>query len=484
MPATATTPAPTRRSIATPTSTTNVENTIEETIAADNTINIAIAQTATNLSDNVVSVTPANQLQQRDIAIASRDGIQRLLDEGDLQQAVEIGDRLLSEEFAVYLDQTLPQQPLSLERIQHKLAEMNANTGSNAALLYLFSGPKQLDLIVVSATGEIVYKSVPEADRETLMAEIKRLQEKIANPIRRQSTRYLPAAQQLYQWLIAPIEADLEARNIDTLMLSLDSGLRSLPIASLYDGEKFLAEKYQFSLVPSLSLTNTGHRNIQETSVLAMGVSEFTDQSPLPAVPVEVNAIAEKLWQGQAFLNQDLTLENLNKQRSQDNYGIIHLATHGQFEPGAIANSYIQLWDNKLRLNKMGELDWKNPPVQLLVLSACRTALGDPSAEFGFAGLAVQSGAQSAIASLWYSSDIGTLGLMAEFYHHLKTEPTKAAALRRAQTAFIRGEVQLKDGQLIGNFGAIDLPPDLDRDVQLHLKHPYYWSGFTTIGSP
>jgi len=67
----------------------------------------------------------------------------------------------------------------------------------------------------------------------------------------------------------------------------------------------------------------------------------------------------------------------------------------------------------------MMNLDWHNPDLALLVLSACRTALGDTEAEYGFAGLAVQSGVDAAIASLWYANDIGTLGLMSEFYGQL-----------------------------------------------------------------
>ncbi|MCZ0902150.1 CHAT domain-containing protein, partial [Microcoleus sp. HI-ES] len=93
----------------------------------------------------------------------------------------------------------------------------------------------------------------------------------------------------------------------------------------------------------------------------------------------------------------------------QQKYGIIHLATHAEFRPGTPNNSYIQFWDTQLGLDQMRDLKWNNPPLELLVLSACRTALGDKEAELGFAGLALQSGAKSALASLWYVSDAGTL---------------------------------------------------------------------------
>jgi CHAT domain-containing protein len=55
---------------------------------------------------------------------------------------------------------------------------------------------------------------------------------------------------------------------------------------------------------------------------------------------------------------------------------------------------------------------------------------------------------QTAVGSLWYVSDEGTLGLMSEFYQQLKTAGIKGAALRQAQIAMLRGEVRLEGGRL------------------------------------
>jgi CHAT domain-containing protein len=92
-------------------------------------------------------------------------------------------------------------------------------------------------------------------------------------------------------------------------------------------------------------------------------------------------------------------------------------------------------------------MGWSQPPqVELLTLSACRTALGDLQVELGFAGLAVQAGVKSALASLWYVNDEGTLGLMTGFYQHLRQPDVtiKAEALRRAQIAMLGGQVRLE----------------------------------------
>jgi CHAT domain-containing protein len=119
-----------------------------------------------------------------------------------------------------------------------------------------------------------------------------------------------------------------------------------------------------------------------------------------------------------------------------------------------------------------------------LVLSACRTALGSEEVELGFAGLAVQAGVKSALASLWYVSDEGTLGLMSEFYQQLTDAPTKAEALRRTQLAMLRGEVQIQGERLLTNRGAVSLPPELSELETENFTHPYYWSAFTLVGNP
>jgi hypothetical protein len=162
------------------------------------------------------------------------------------------------------------------------------------------------------------------------------------------------------------------------------------------------------------------------------------------------------------------------------------LYQYGEFNLGAPRNSYIQLWDSKLRLDQLRQLGWSNPPVELLVLSACRTAVGNEEAELGFGGLAVAAGVKSAVASLWYVSDEGTLGLMSEFYQQLKTAPMKAEALRQAQIAMIKGQVRFEGGQLLttGSRGAVPLPPELAQGGEKNLSHPAYWAAFTMIGSP
>ncbi|NJN62245.1 MAG: CHAT domain-containing protein, partial [Coleofasciculaceae cyanobacterium RL_1_1] len=96
--------------------------------------------------------------------------------------------------------------------------------------------------------------------------------------------------------------------------------------------------------------------------------------------------------------------------------------------------------------------------IELLVLSACQTAIGDKLAILGMAGFAVQSGARATIASLWGVNDDATARQMTFFYEALaRSEVSKAEALRQAQ---------LK---------TIDLGGDYAK--------PFYWAPFVLIGN-
>ena len=395
-------------------------------------------------------------------------------------------------EFADYFGADLSGQVGTTRSVREALVDIASQTGNKSAVIYVTALPEQLELIVFTGAEQPIRKT-SASRREELLEVVQRLRGNLTNPRRRDSDSYLPMSQQLYQWLIAPIEQELEAAGIDTLLFSMDAGLRGLPVAVLHDGQQFLVEKYSLSLIPSISLVDTRYRSLEDARVLAMGISTFKEHEPLPAVPVELKAIASDLWPGEILLNEEFTRENLIEQRDNYPYQIVHLATHSFFTQGVEDGSYIQLWGNeKLQLDSLRELGWHNPPVELLVLSACRTALGDEQAELGFAGLAVQAGVKTALASLWYVNDEGTLGLMTEFYNQLAAAlegdraSIKAEALRQAQLAMISGQVQLSEGQLrlSKSRGSVPLPPQLARLGNQDLSHPYYWSGFTMIGSP
>ncbi|WP_448563450.1 two-partner secretion domain-containing protein [Trichothermofontia sp.] len=175
-----------------------------------------------------------------------------------------------------------------------------------------------------------------------------------------------------------------------------------------------------------------------------------------------------------------------------DNFSLLPSIREGEgaaFLRGAIEQSYIQFWDRRVPLSRdqIRQLQLNNPPVELLGLSACRTALGDEQAELGFAGLAVQVGVKSALASLWFINDAATAALMADFYTVLRESPIKAEALRQAQMAMAKGEVVIEGTQVQGLASGqiLSLPAASVQTLSDRvLSHPYYWAGMTLIGNP
>ncbi|MEM8832424.1 MAG: CHAT domain-containing protein, partial [Cyanobacteria bacterium P01_G01_bin.19] len=405
----------------------------------------------------------------------------------------------------------------SVKDISLRLAELGEQTGKNPAFINISLQANQLESFVVlpdksqlaSSKSSLVAsadlnkvdspktpqsftlrETIKDTSRKDLIATATEFREEISDSNKLNRDDYLRSAQELYKVLIEPIEAELAANDIDILVFSMDSGLRLLPLAALHDGEQFLIEKYALATVPSFGLTDTRYVNLEKSSILAMGASEFSEQAALPTMEIELEAIVSQPRQGEVFINEQFTIENFKAQNSREtSFPIVHLGTHAEFKAGSLDDSYIQFYDDKLRIPQLRdlstELGWNSDatPIELLVLSACETALGDEKAELGFAGLAVQAGVKSALASLWYVSDIGTLALMGEFYDRLGDTLIKAEALRQTQLKMLEGNVRVNDKQVeLSNGENLSLPPSFP-DGTLILDHPYFWSAFTLIGN-
>lgn len=384
-------------------------------------------------------------------------------------------------QYETYFDSDFTNRKLTGDQIAQFLQPFQTKTGTRPAVIWAKNTPQGL-VVILSMPGQKTYgyfldHPTVKALNPTILGFLNALK----NP---QSQHYLDLGKQLYDWLIFPLEPHLKANQIDTLILCLGEGLRSLPFTALYDGKKFLVEKYALARVPAFNLTELSTGNLRNARVLAMGASEFSQQQPLPGVAIELQTILQTPWQGVSVLNQGFTVKNLKAWRQREDFQIVHLATHADFLPGEPSQSYIQFSDQRLTLKQLKELGLNQPPVELLVLSACQTAVGNKEVELGFSGLALQAGVKSAIASFWPVSDAGTLALMSEFYQRLKGVVSKAEALRQAQVAMIRGKVYLQAGELVGSRGTVTVPESLGQDGARSLAHPYYWAGFSLIGSP
>lgn len=267
------------------------------------------------------------------------------------------------------------------------------------------------------------------------------------------SQDYLPLAQQVYQWLIRPVEQDLAKSELKTLVFVLDGPLLNLPMAVLHDGKEFLIEKYAIAYTPGLNLLDSKPLARGKLSALKAGLSEPREItlsssttpiffSALPFVKQELEILQSSVA-GQLLLNQEFTTATIQKEINSIPFPVVHLATHGQFSSNE-KDTFILTWDDRLNVNQLNTLlrsreEIGRNPIELLVLSACQTAAGDRRAALGLAGVAVRAGARSTLATLWLVSDEGTAELMTRFYQEL-TDPTisKAEALRRAQVALLK----------------------------------------------
>ncbi len=307
-----------------------------------------------------------------------------VLSTAEANAAIAKSENAQGQKFSNYFGQDLPQTGRSLEEVQQLLIQKEQETGTRSAIIYVTTAsleteanrsadqftfgstetaPSALALVIITADSPAVKVEHPNLEREDLQATVARFRSDLLTSVRRGGTPYLSSAQQLYQWLVAPIEAAIATTGsapVTTLAFAMDTGLRTLPLAALHDGNQFLIEKYSVGMLPSLGLIDAEYASLENAEVTSTGASRFETLEALPAVPLEVDYIHSQ-WPGPTFLNEDFTRDNLAKQRSQSPTQVVHLATHAEFNAGGIDQSYIQLWDEKLSLQQLSQLGWQNP---------------------------------------------------------------------------------------------------------------------------
>ncbi|GET43265.1 CHAT domain-containing protein [Microseira wollei] len=309
-----------------------------------------------------------------------------------------------------------------------------------AAFIYPVILPERIEVIFKLPQQPLrrYNTSIAQAEVETILAQ---LRQKLTEPDTVKEAQSL--SQKVYNWLIQPAASDLAQSQIKTLVFVLDGALRNIPMAALYDGEKYLVEKYAFALTPGLQLVEPKPVEQIQLQGLIAGISESRQGFPrLKYVENELHQIGTEI-PGQTFLNQQFTTQVFNNQINLQPFPVVHLATHGQFSSNA-DRTFILAWDKPIKVNELNSLlrrrDRRQPAaIELLVLSACETATGDGRAALGLAGVAIRAGARSTIASLWQVEDESTALLMSQFYQGItNNQLTKAESLRQAQLALLQ----------------------------------------------
>ncbi|EAQ70461.1 putative conserved secreted CHAT domain-containing protein [Synechococcus sp. RS9909] len=387
---------------------------------------------------------------------------------------------------------TVPETP-SLTQIQTTLQQVQqqaqARDGVKPAVLQVrFTAQNEsfLDLTLVPASGEVVSRRVA-VSRERFAALLKALYRQLSRQESLEVSDPRSASRQLHQLLIEPIQQGLRDQGITTLLIAADQGLQAVPFAALSDGATYFGTRYAFGLTPSLALTDLNAAT-RSSGLLAMGASEFEGLAPLPLVPQELSNIQDAVSTDR-YLNSAFTPSTLIALASDPRYGRVHVATHADFRPGGPSRSVLHTGAGPMSMAAFARLrrQRSEAPLDLVVLSACRTLLGDPDSELGFAGLALQAGARSAVGTLWYVDDVVTSAFFVQFYRFLEQGVPKAEALQRTRQLFAQGQVQLQGDRVIGAMGE-PLLRDLDaaqrRRVAGGMENPFFWAGIELIGSP
>ena len=318
--------------------------------------------------------------------------------------------------------------------------------------------------IVLNDRTEVIY-SLPDGlkrfsvkvNKESLTQEIilfRKLLEK------RTTWEFLPHAQKLYDWIIRPIKSELDSKTIDTIVFVPDGPFRTIPMSALHDGNTYLIEKYSVAVTPGLDLTDPKPIAKETRKALIFALTQSVQGFPaLPYISSELQTI-QSIYTSKLLLNKDFIASNIEKMLSDEQFTILHIASHAQFN-NDVDKTFLLSFNEQLTIDNLaqylGPLQFRKSPLELLTLSACETAAGDDLAALGLAGIAIKAGARSALATLWHINDIASSILVGEFYKQLQNRTqTKAKALQRAQLKLLNDQ---------------------------RFQHPGYWSPFLIISN-
>lgn len=436
----------------------------EATIAYKQAVN-----TLQSLRSDLVSVNPEIRFSFResvepiyreyvDLLLQTKDNSEPNLE--DLTAALEAIDSLQLAELENFFRATcLDAQPVLLDRITDQ-------DDPNAAIVYPIALPDRFEIILKLPQQQLRHYTIPidnpqRRDHAVARQRRDRILQRLTQTLTRVNSREtLPLAQQVYDWLIRPLEKDLADSQVKTLVFVLDSSLRNIPMAVLYDGQQYLIEKYAVALAPGLQLVQPQPIAQKQLKALTAGLTEARGGfPPLQYVANELNTIKSEVAETDILLNDEFTSSSLQSKIDELPFPIVHLATHGQFSSQA-EDTFILTWDARLNINQLRNLLQKRDrerEIELLVLSACETLSGDKRAALGLAGVAVRAGARSTLGSLWQVNDEATSLLMSNFYQELaQANSTKVEALRQAQLSLLNN-------------------PRFDS--------PFYWSSFVLLGN-
>lgn len=255
----------------------------------------------------------------------------------------------------------------------------------------------------------------------------------------------------LYNLLIGPVRQKLAAQQI---IIVPHGPLHYIPFQALYDGNRYLIERYALSYAPSATVLNFTEQKQSSGNRKALIIGNPT--ADLAFAENEALNIAGLIPESLLLLGEKGTETAVKNQAS--NYEIIHLATHGFYDESNPLNSFIRLKgddenNGSLLMSELFSLTWQ---ASLVTLSACESGLSKYKSGDELIGLQrglIFAGTRSIVSSLWSVDDAATGMLMTAFYKNLTSMP-KNRALQKAQLETMQA-----------------------------FKNPFYWAAFNLTGA-
>lgn len=283
----------------------------------------------------------------------------------------------------------------------------------------------------------------------------------------------------LYQSLFGPLKDSLRSKT--KLYIVPDGALYSLPFALMKtDDGKYLDQAFEVHMLTredAIFFTGKRDRPAAGEKALLVGDLKFQHQRALPFTRREINDV------GRALKAAGLNVASLSGadgaevpiRKAAADVSILHLATHGFFaaedSDRKDGETIDALWRSGLIVAGKGEIEepkandddgvlyarelmgWDLSSTDLVVLSACETALGDPSRLGNVRGLPTAlaiAGAHRSLLTLWAVDDEGTANFMARYYEILTQDKTDyAAALRKTRVEAMDGKIAKAGNSLL-----------------------------------
>ncbi len=388
------------------------------------------------------------------------------------------------------ITQDMNNMPITIGNPQ---AVLKANP--NAVLIQNLVVGDKIWVLWTNASGNTKAILVPNVTQKQLDETVETFRKQIGSPYSNLN-QFKATSTQLYNWLIPPeLQAELKTNPKQHLIFSLDHVTRYIPVAALFDGQRYLAQRYTLSnlITTDSDMSDRLSLNGKSPTILALGTTNAfpPNFSALPNVAAELTAIVKDgsdrgIYPGKIRLNAAFNANSLRE--NLDQFRVLHIATHGSFNPKSITASFLLLGDgNRLPITDIASLTNLNN-THLVVLSACETGLSGSASDgteiSGISGYFLRRGAKSVLASLWSVNDASTALLMQQFYQNLsQNKLTKAEALQKVQQAFIAGKLTAKEANALDRATLIPKVVPPGSVAPTNFSHPFYWAPFILIGN-